>query len=141
MSATTHLRAALRSALADEHAAVYLFAALSSRTSPGALADRLHAAYDFHRAARDLLADRLAALGDSAPPGAAPAYELPEGLDSEAGVRAAALRAERAASAGYADLVAATTGPDRTRAIDWLSATAVRAVGFGGAPQDLPGIA
>jgi hypothetical protein len=133
-------RPALRAALVSEHGAVYLFAALRSRTAPGSLADALHAAYDFHRAARDLLADRLAELGDPAPPGAAPAYTLPGGLDTPAGVTAAALVAEQTAAAGYGDLVARTTGADRGRAAAWLAATAVRELGFGGRPATLPGI-
>ncbi|WGL53752.1 DUF4439 domain-containing protein [Nocardioides sp. BP30] len=134
------LVARLRTALAAEHAAVYVLAALSTRTSPGALADALRASYDFHRAARDALAERLAALGDIAPPGAAPAYDLPAGLGTSAGVSAAALALEQASAVGYGDLVAATTGSDRTRSIGWLSATAVRQLGFGGKPSDLPGI-
>ena len=137
---TAALRASLRTALAAEHAAVYLLAVLSTRTSPGALADSLREAYDFHRAARDLLAERLAALGDTAPPGAAPAYDLPGGLDTAAGVSAAALALERTSAAGYGDLVAVTTGADRSRSIEWLSATAVRQLRFGGTPTDLPGI-
>ncbi|WP_017933977.1 DUF4439 domain-containing protein [Nocardioides sp. Iso805N] len=135
------LIAVLRTALSGEHAAVYLFAALSTRTTPGALAGSLRGAYDFHRAARDILAERLAALGDSAPPGAAPAYDLPDGLGSAAGVSAAALAAEQSSAGGYGDLVAATTGSDRSRSIAWLSATAVRELHFGGTPSDLPGIA
>lgn len=138
---TAHAHAALRSALAGEHAAVYLFALFDSRTAPGELADALREAYDFHRAARDLLAERLAALGDTAPPGAAPAYELPQGLGSAAGVSAAALRVERTAVATYGALVAATTGADRVRSIGWLSATAVRELRFGGEPSTLPGLA
>lgn len=139
-TASPPLRTTLRTALAAEHAAVYVLAALSSRTSPGALADALRTSYDFHRAARDILADRLAAVGDAAPPGAAPAYDLPDGLSSAAGVRAAALALEQTATTGYGDLVAATRGPDRAQAIGWLSDTAVRELGFGGAAGDLPGI-
>lgn len=134
------LRSTLRAALAQEHAAVYVFAALISRTAHGALADALRESYDFHRAARDLLAERLASLGDAAPPGAAPAYALPARLDTPAGVAAAALAAERAAAARYADLVAATRDADRERAIAWLSATAVRQLTVGGTPSDLPGV-
>jgi len=133
------LRSQLRTALASEHAAVYLFAAFISRTSPGSLADALRASYDFHRAARDALAERLAALGDTAPPGAAPAYDLPA-LGTSAAISAAALAVERKATVGYGDLVAGTTGTDRTQAIAWLSATAVRELPFGGAPSTLPGI-
>jgi len=133
------LTSELRAALATEHAAVYLFAAFLSRTSPGVLADALRESYDFHRAARDLLAERLASLGDTAPPGAAPAYHLPA-LGTSAAVRSAALATERKATVGYGDLVAGTTGADREQAIAWLSATAVRQLGFGGVPSDLPGI-
>jgi hypothetical protein len=131
---------ALRTALAAEHAAVYLFAAFHARTAPGALADALLASYDFHRTARDLLIERLSALGDAEPAGAAPAYDLPGGLGSAAGVSAAALTVERTAAAGYADLVAATSGDDRALAVGWLSATAVRQLRFGGAPTTLPGL-
>lgn len=134
------LRSALRSALASEHAAIYLLAAFSSRTSPGALADALRESYDFHRAARDILTERLAALGDAAPPGAAPAYELPQGLGTAAGVRAAALAVEQTSTARYGDLVAATAGSDRARSIRWMAATAVRQLRFGGTPADLPGL-
>lgn len=134
------LKTALRTALASEHAAVYLLAAFLSRTAPGVLADALRDSYDFHRAARDLLAERLAALGDTAPPGAAPAYDLPA-LGTSAAVSKAALALEQKATAGYGALVAGTTGADRTQAIGWLSATAVRQLHFGGTPSDLPGIA
>ena len=136
---STSLPSQLQTALASEHAAVYLLAAFISRTSPGRLADALSESYDFHRAARDLLAERLAALGDTAPPGAAPAYDLPA-LSTSTAVSRAALALEQRAAAGYADLVAGTTGADRTQAIAWLSATAVRQLHFGAAPADLPGI-
>ena len=89
---------------------------------------------------RDPKAERLATLGDTAPPGAAAAYDLPGGLDTAAGVSAAALAVEQTSATGYGDLVAATTGADRSRAIAWLSATAVRQLRFGGTPTDLPGI-
>jgi hypothetical protein len=131
---------ALRTALAAEHASLYLLAAFSARTSAGALADALREAYDFHRAARDTLSARLADLGDPTPVGAAPAYDLPRGIDTAAGVSAAALAVEQSATIRYGDLVAATSGADRTRSIEWLGATAVRQLGFGGAPADLPGI-
>jgi|GEM_PF-2657178 len=140
MSAQPHLVATLRAALASEHAAVYLFAALRTRASQRPLADALGVSYDFHRAARDLLAERLAALGDDAPPGAAPAYRLPADLGSDAAVTAAALAAEQAAVTAYGDLVAETTGADRARAVAWMSASAVRELSFGGTPSTLPGL-
>lgn len=140
VSTAPALVATLRTALASEHAAVYLFAALHTRSPHGPLGDALRASYDFHRAARDLLAERLAALGDDAPPGAAPAYRLPADLTSDAAVAAAALAAEQAAVGAYGDLVATTTGSDRARAVAWMSATAVRLLSFGGTPSTLPGL-
>jgi len=131
----------LRTGLEAEHAAVYVLGVLASRTSAGSLASALEESFAFHRDARDALLARLAELGDTAPPGAAPAYELPGGIGTEAGVRAAALGIEQRATAGYGDQVAASTGPDRIRAIGWLSATAVRQLSFGGSPIELPGLA
>ena len=130
----------LRAALRAEHAAVYLLAVLASRAQSAALGAALTDAYGAHRAARDQLLARLDALGDSMPPGAAPAYDLPPGLGSDAGLRAAALVIEQRAAAGYADQVAATVGEDRARAIGWLDAAAVRQLRFGGAPAELPGL-
>ena len=130
----------LRAGLTDEHATVYLFSVLGSRVSPGSLANTLGASFQAHRDARDALIERLAALGDSAPPGAAPAYDLPDGLGTDPGVRAAALAVEQRAMAGYGQQVAATRGADRTRAIGWLGATAVRQLAYGGSPSELPGL-
>lgn len=131
---------ALRAGLVAEHAAVYLLGVLASRTAPGALADALAASYTAHRAVRDALIERLSALGDAKPPGAAPAYDLPAGLGSEAGVRAAALAIEQRACSGYGEQVAATVDDDRVAAIGWLSAAAVRQLAFGGSPSELPGL-
>jgi len=132
--------AALRSALVDEHAALYLLGVLASRTAPGALADALASSYAAHRAVRDALLERLSALGDTKPPGAAPAYDLPDGLGTEAGVRAAALAIEQRACSGYGEQVAATTGDDRVAAIGRLAAAAVRQLAFGGTATELPGL-
>lgn len=131
---------ALRTAVADEHAALYLLGVLSTRVSPGPVADALAGSYDAHREVRDDLLERLAAAGDTNAPGPAPAYDLPDGIDTETGVRAAALVLEQRSTIGYGTLVAATTGDDRTRAIGWLSAAAVRQLRFGGSPGDLPGL-
>ncbi len=130
----------LRTGLVAEHAAVYLLGVLVSRTAPGALADALADSYTAHRAVRDVLIERLSALGDATPPGAAPAYDLPAGLGTDSGVRAAALAIEQRACSGYGDQVAATTGADRVAAIGWLGAAAVRQLSFGGSPAELPGL-
>ena len=142
-SAEAALIAALRTGLGDEHAAVYLLGVLAGRTEAGALDAALAASFAFHRDARDALLARLAELGDTTPPGAAAAYDLPGGaaaLATAAVVRAAALGIEQRATAAYGAQVAATTGEDRVRAIGWLSATAVRQLSFGGSPAELPGL-
>jgi hypothetical protein len=131
---------ALRAALADEHAAVYLLGVLSSRVPSGPVASALAVSYTAHRDVRDALLEQLAAAGDATVPGPAPAYALPSGLGTEAGVRAAALVVEQRCTITYGALVAATTGADRTRAIGWLTAAAVRQLRFGGSPSDLPGL-
>jgi hypothetical protein len=124
----------------DEHAAVYLLGVLSSRVASGPVADALASSFIAHRDVRDELLEQLAAAGDTKPPGSAPAYDLPDGLGTEAGVRAAALVLEQRSTNRYGALVAATAGDDRTRAIGWLSAAAVRQLRFGGSPSDRPGL-
>jgi len=134
---------ALQKALAAEHAAVYLYGVLGGRVSTygdPSLAAALQDAYDAHRAARDALIDRVAAAG-AHPAGAAAAYALPHGIDSAAGVRAAALGIERHCAATYFAQVAAVDGEDRRLLISALGDAAVRELSFGGAPQTFPGTA
>lgn len=131
----------LQSALAAEHAAVYLYAVLGGRTSESGqptLFAALEDAYDAHLTARDALIARVTAAGGT-PVGASAAYALPAGISTPSGVRAAALAVERHCAAAYLTQVPATTGADRTLLVTALGDCAVRELSFGGAPQTFPG--
>jgi hypothetical protein len=132
---------ALQTTLAAEHAAVYLFGLLGSRTSQAAekpLYAALRDAYEAHRERRDALIGELAALGETPAPAAA-AYTPPAGLDTTEGRYAAALTLERGCASTYAALVAATTGASRLAAIGYLDDAAVRELSFRGTPEIFPG--
>ncbi|MBI2243204.1 MAG: DUF4439 domain-containing protein [Nocardioides sp.] len=105
---------ALQTALAAEHAAVYVYGALGGRTSRSATPELFASvvrAYDAHRARRDRLTATI--LDEGAEPVAAePAYELPR-LDTPAQVDRAALAVERTCAATYAYLVEHTVGEQR----------------------------
>ena len=132
----------LQTALAAEHAAVYLLALLGGRTSrstaPGLYAD-LRSAYETHRARRDQLQSMVADAGDE-PVAAAPAYATPTGIDRVRGVRRAARQVERSCATTYAWLVAETEGSTRAWAVNALTDAAVRSLSFGAAPAVLPGV-
>ena len=75
---------ALQTTLDAEHAAVYVYGLLGSRTSQGTeleLYTALRAAYEAHRQRRDTLIGEVAATGATPNP-AAPAYTPPPGLDT-----------------------------------------------------------
>ncbi|MEX0426411.1 DUF4439 domain-containing protein [Nocardioides sp. DS6] len=133
--------AALQTALAAEHAAIYVYGVLGGRTSASqdpTLADSLRTAYDDHVTARDALIDRVVAAG-SDPVGSSAAYARPGGIDSPSGVRRAALQVERRCAAAYLAGMAAVTGTDRRLLVGALGDTAVRELAFGGAPETFPG--
>ena len=91
---TTELDA-LQATLAAEHAAVYVYGLLGSRTSQASEPDlyvALRAAYEAHRERRDTLIGEIAALAATPTP-AAPAYTPPAGLDTTDGRYQAALDA------------------------------------------------
>lgn len=137
---TTELEA-LQTTLEAEHAAVYVFALLGSRTSQSAEPDlyaALRAAYDAHRERRDALIGEIAAL-EAVPAPAAPAYTAPLGLDSADARFRSALELERACARTYAALVGATTGERRGEAIGLLNDAAVRELSFRGTPEIFPG--
>ncbi|WP_205475288.1 ferritin-like domain-containing protein [Nocardioides sp. SYSU D00038] len=132
----------LQTALAAEHAAVYLLGVLGGRTSESrepALFAAITAAHAEHRDRRDDLVAALAASGRT-PVGTEPAYAVPEGIETPAGVRAAALDLERRCTATYAAVVGGTSADDRTRAIALLQASALAELRFGGTPAVLPGL-
>jgi rubrerythrin len=134
---------ALQTALAAEHAALYVYGALGARTSQSAtpvLFAEVSDAYTTHRAWRDLLTSRLVDAGAEPTP-AAPTYELPATAPTPRGVARAAVEVEERCAATYAYVVANTTGADRTWAISALTRSATRRVAFGSAPEPLPGAA
>lgn len=133
---------ALQTALAAEHAAVFVYGALGGQTSQSE-APTLYAAivdaYLTHRDRRDRLTSRIE--GDGREPVAAePGYELPADLSTPTAVAGRALALERACAATYAFVVASTRDDDRRWAIDALLDTAVRELAFGGEPERLPGL-
>lgn len=131
----------LQTALAAEHAALYVYGALgaqTSRTATPALFASVSAAYTEHRGRRDVLTHELHGLGEE-PVAAEASYELPRGVDRPPGVSRAALALERGCATTYADLVANAVGPRRRWAVGALTDAALRELAFGGKPQDLPG--
>lgn len=134
---------ALQAALAGEHAAVYVYGVLGGRVSVSAepaLADRVRAAYTQHRARRDQLDGILRAAGEQ-PVAAEVSYALPNPARSAGQLRSAAATVELRACGVYADVVGNTAQANRQWALDAVEDSAVRALGFGAAPEAFPGIA
>jgi hypothetical protein len=132
--------AALQTALAAEHAAVYVYGALGGRTSQSATPDlfaAVAAAYGAHRARRDQLTAAVVDLR-AEPVAAEPAYELPR-LDTPEQVTGAALAVERACAATYAYVVENTVADQRRSAVGALNEAAVRELVFRGTPETFPG--
>lgn len=133
---------ALQTALAAEHAAVFVYGALGGQTSQSddpTLYAEVTDAYVTHRGRRDRL---IALLEDDGrqPVAAEPGYDLPADLSTPVAIADRALELERACAETYAFVVASTTAEDRKWAIDALLDTAVRELGFGGKPERLPGL-
>jgi hypothetical protein len=131
----------LQTALAGEHAAVYVYGALGAQTSQStqpALFAAVRSAYDVHLARRDRIVADLGTL-DAEPVPAEPAYQLPADLSTPGAVTARARELEAACAATYGFVVGGTTGLRRRWAVEALTDAAVRGLGFGATPQDLPG--
>jgi hypothetical protein len=133
---------ALQSALAGEHAAVYLYGVVGGRVSVSRQAElwqRVRDAYNLHRGRRDQLVAMVRAAGAD-PVAAEVSYELPNGALTAQELADAALDIETRAAAIYADMVGSTSGANRQWALDALEDAAVRLLGFGGEPEPFPGI-
>ncbi|KKD05168.1 ferritin-like domain-containing protein [Streptomyces sp. WM6386] len=131
--------AALQSALAAEHAAVYGYGVVGGRIREGRRSEA-KSAYDAHRARRDALAREVRDLGGT-PAAAAAGYALPfPVLDSDAAVRLAAELEDRVAGV-YSDLVRATVDGRRSMGAEALREAAVRAVRWRGESVAFPGLA
>ena len=134
---------ALQTALAAEHAALYVYGVLGARTSesgtPALFAD-VTGAYAAHRAQRDVLTRRLHDEG-AEPTAASPkACKLPT-TPTAVGVARAAADLEAGCAETYAYVVANTAGDDRRWAIEALTGAALRQVAFGRPPGPFPGAA
>ncbi len=133
---------ALQTALAAEHAAVFVYGALGGQTSQSA-DPALYAAvtdgYLTHRGRRDRLIALIEAAGRE-PVAAEPGYDLPADLSTAVAVADRALALERSCAATYIFVVASTRDDERKWAIDALLDTAVRELSFGGKPERLPGL-
>ncbi|MFF7178908.1 DUF4439 domain-containing protein [Streptomyces sp. NPDC008121] len=130
---------AAQAALAAEHAAVYGYGVVGGRVGAVRRAEAV-AAYDGHRARRDVLRRTVRDLGGE-PAVAAAAYELPFTVpDSAAAVRLAAFLEDRVAGV-YSDLVRAARGPLRRDAAAALREAAVRAARWRGGDVTFPGLA
>ena len=132
---------ALQTALAGEHAAVWLYGVLggqASRSATPALYRAVEGGYGAHRGRRDLLVRTLRDL-DAEPVSAEVAYALPNPVATAGQVGRAALVTEERCAATYADTVARTTGRRRMFAIEALTESAVRQLGLRGSPETFPG--
>jgi hypothetical protein len=130
---------ALQTALAAEHAAVYVLGALGGRAGQDAdLLAAITGAYTEHRQRRD---DLTAALTEQAvdPVAAEAAYDVPSGLDRSAQIARIARETEDACATTYAWLVANTTDEMRRWALRALNETAVRVLTLRGTPELFPG--
>lgn len=132
---------ALQTALAAEHAAVWVYGLLGGRTSAGATPElyrTVSEAYAAHRGRRDQLV-RLLAERDEQPVAAEPAYEVSGPVTGPDRVRAVALETEQSCAATYSWLVANTVAEERRWAIGALNEAAVRELAFRGTPEMFPG--
>lgn len=131
----------LQSALAAQHAALYVVGALGAQTSASATPDLfalLEATYGEHRARRDELSARIRAEG-AEPVAAETAYVLPADLGTPQAVTAAGLAVERACTDAWAYLVGSSPRAERGYALEGLKLTAVRELAFRGTPEMFPG--
>ncbi|MFL6137961.1 MAG: DUF4439 domain-containing protein [Frankiaceae bacterium] len=126
---TTGFTAALATALAAEHAAVYGYGAAAPHL-PERLIATARREFDEHRLARDRLVAALAGTGTTPPP-APPAYDLDPAPGAPADALALLVRLEEATAAAYARLLGATDDAGARRlAVGELQAAAGRATGW-----------
>jgi len=133
---------ALQETLAGEHAAVYVYGVLGGRlsaTEHPELMARVVDAYDTHVRRRDHVT-ALVEAGGAEPVAAEVSYQLPNPVLTADQVTAAALVTEQRCASVYAQAVGSTSRTDRRWAVEALVDTAVRQLGFGGRPDDFPGV-
>ncbi|MGH3354104.1 MAG: DUF4439 domain-containing protein [Nocardioides sp.] len=132
---------AVQAALAVEHSAIYVLGTFGGRTSSAEdpeLVGALEEAYEDHVDAREALAAHVVAAGIE-PVAPSAVYDLPGGIGSAEGIRAATLRIERDITATYLTLTPKAIGRDRTLLVQLLCGAAARQLDLGAKPTAFPG--
>lgn len=119
-------------AIIGEDACIYAYGIIGAHLGSGG-ERKARKALDSHRAWRD----RLLATGDFS--AGAAAYELPFPVQDPASARRLAVLVEQRMVPVYADLAAATTGEDRSTAVQAACECAARAIAWGGQTEAFPG--
>ena len=127
----------LQSALGGEYAAVYGYEVTAAK-SDGDLRASLVRALNVHRANRDALRARIVAQGAD-PVAAEPAYVVPD-VSTSTRARAFATAMEQRMGVTYAQLISEPDADTRTIGLNGLRDSTIRAAGWSGIVQDLPGI-
>ena len=133
---------AVQATLAGEHAAVFVYGVIGGRVSVSAdpdLATQVASAYTTHRGRRDQLL-AMVREADAEPVAAEVSYQLPNPARTSGQLLTAAAETERRCAAVYADMVGSTSRAQRQWAIDALTDSAVRVLGFGASPEPFPGV-
>ena len=121
---------------AAEAASVYAYGAAGAHLPAGSRA-RARAARDDHARAQDLATGLVLAAGGTVPEPAA-AYDIGAAPTTPRAARELLARVEMALAAVYAQAAGATSGGQRRQAARAGATCAMRAVGWGAAPQAFP---
>lgn len=130
--------AALQSALAAEHAAVYGYGVAGAQLAGTDQSDA-RADWTAHRVARDNLTAMLSKLG-ATPVAASPAYRLPFPVTSPQSAAKLAATLEEGVTRAYLALVAVSNPTLRTFAAQAMQAAANRALAWSGTTKAFPGM-
>jgi hypothetical protein len=131
-------RRVLQTVLAAEHAVVYGYGVAGAQLR-GPTRDRAERGWAAHRARRDDLVARIAALGGRPVPPAA-SYTLPFPVRTASDARTLLTLLEERLGATWADAVAGLSGDLRTYAVHGLTDAAVAAARWRGGSVPFPGL-
>ena len=127
---------ALAALVAGQDAAIYAYSVAGAHVA-GKGRRKALVGLDAHRMNRERAASLIVADAGT-PPGSATAYTLPGPVDSPASARALMALVDNRLVGLYADAAASVNGPDRRWAAQTAAECAMRAVGWGAAPQAFP---
>ncbi|MDQ3592391.1 MAG: ferritin-like domain-containing protein [Actinomycetota bacterium] len=140
MSGTDPTDAAVQTALAAEHAAIYAYGVCGGVLDAGtAGALMAREAFAVHQQRREGLESLLRDHGLDPVP-AASGYALPRPVTGQTSAARLAQGVEERCGAVYAALVAASSGSTRRSAIGWLSDAATRGLDWGASATAFPGL-